>query len=82
MTATDFRIARNALCGVQVARGGEMDLHHGVVSNHRVGANVQDPTFDPNRLGDDVRYLDNETILDAQSLPVPEPPAGIAAEGG
>ena len=70
---TSFVITRNALCGVQIASSGALDLHDGEVSAHPIGANVQVDGYDPARLSDRVRYVENGRNLDATSLPVPEP---------
>jgi hypothetical protein len=74
---THFRISGGALCGVQIAQGGVLDLHDGEVSHNLVGANVQTAGFDVTRLEDDVAYVDNERTLDATVLPLPEPLDGI-----
>jgi hypothetical protein len=79
---TAFLVDGGALCGVQVACGasadgepfdvhGSLDLHHGVVSNNPIGANVQDDGFDIERLMDGVAYVDNDRNLDSTFLPVP-----------
>jgi len=73
MELTSFVITHNALCGVQIASSGAMDLHDGEVSAQPIGANVQVDGYDAGRLSDRVRYVDNGTNLDTMSLPVPEP---------
>jgi hypothetical protein len=70
---TRFRSADGALCGVQVGRGGGLDLHEGEVSQNPFGANVQDADYEVDRLRDDVRYFDNEVLLDTSALPLPDP---------
>lgn len=72
ITATRFRSDRNALCGLQIASGGSMDLHEGEVVQNPIGANVQVGGFDVTRLQDRVVYRDNDVTLDATSLPVPD----------
>ena len=67
-----FEISHNALCGVQLARGGTVDLADGDVASNPCGANVQTPEFDLDRLMDRVRWRDNEVMLDAAALPVPD----------
>ena len=67
-----FLLRRSDLTGVQLARGGEADLRHGVVRDHAIGANVQTEGFDLGRLMDDVRFEDNGRNLDAAMLPIPE----------
>ncbi len=71
-----FRSVGNALCGVHVARDGQLDLRDGEVSGNVVGANVQIEGYDLDRLRDGVIYRDNVRELDSASLPVPEPIGG------
>jgi len=85
----NFVVSASALCGVQVARGGAMDLHAGEVAWSPVGANVDSPApdFDLTRLADHVDYHDNERPLDSSRLPVPEAgrspiPSGAGAGAG
>jgi hypothetical protein len=68
-----FVIEDAVLCGVMVARDGELDLTAGVVSRCTVGACVAAPEYDVARLTDDVVYTDNGNNLDATELPLPEP---------
>lgn len=68
-----FVIQDSPQCGAQLARGGTIDLHTGVVERNAIGACIQDPTFDVARLQDDVAFRDNTTNIDATTLPVPEP---------
>lgn len=68
---TRFASSRNALCGLQLAYGGLMDLHEGRVSRNVVGVNVQTEGFDIERLTDRVIYEENERNLDSSDLPVP-----------
>lgn len=69
---TSFEILRSALCGVQVAFGGSLDLHDGVVADNLIGANVQTEEFDWDRLLDTVVFSDNERDFDSEQMPVPE----------
>lgn len=69
---TRFAVTDNAFCGIQVAVGGGMDLHHGEVRGQPIGANVQESSFDLARLMDDVRFSDNAVSLDSRILPVPD----------
>lgn len=71
LIARYFTIEHNDLIGVQMVRGGTIDLHHGVVSGHAIGANIQTEPFDVDRLMDDVVF-DNEVNFDARALPVPD----------
>jgi hypothetical protein len=66
-----FLVWRSSLCGVQVASGGQLTLHHGAVVRAAIGANVQDPGYDFTRLSDDVVYVDNDRTLDAAQLTPP-----------
>lgn len=78
-----FRVATSALCGVQIASDGQLDLSNGEVSGSPVGVNVQVPGYDLSRLTDGVEYRDNDQNLDAASLPIPSPRGlvdGAAAE--
>jgi len=70
--AERFLIADGSLAGLQLDRGGEMDLTRGEVRGHVIGAAVATEGFDTNRLTNDVAYIDNETSLDTRSLPLPE----------
>ena len=69
----DFVVTRCVLAGVDVARGGTMDLSNGEVSHCAVGANVDTDGFDVARISDSVVYRDNGTNLQAMFLPVPDP---------
>jgi hypothetical protein len=70
--ARRFAVSHAALCGVQVARSGRMDLHDGEVAFCLAGACVGVDGYDIARLSDGVRYHDNESNLDSSELPVPE----------
>ncbi len=69
---TRFRIRDNALLGLQIASDGQLDLDDGEVRGHPIGANVQVPGYDLNRLTSRVQYRDNDTNLDTATLPVPD----------
>jgi len=73
VTIERFSVATSALAGIQVA-GGDLLLSVGEVADNPIGANVQDPDFDLDRITAGVRYRDNGTNLDAERLPVPEIP--------
>jgi len=81
LEATGFEVRRSALAGIQLARGGTIDLHQGVVAENPVGANVQTEGFDVSRLQDAVVYRDNGRNLDSAMLFVPAPPAVTTAGG-
>jgi len=66
-----FRIAGNALAGVQLALEGEIDMRDGVVSDNPVGVNVQIPDYDISRLTERVVFRDNGINLDSDELPLP-----------
>lgn len=69
---TQFLVTRNALAGVLVGLGGEMDLSYGEISSNPIGASVHDSSFDVERLMDHVIYKDNDRNLDTTELPIPE----------
>jgi len=69
-----LEIARSALAGLMLSEGAQADLTTGAIHGNPIGANVQVPGYDIARLQNDVEYIDNETNLDATSLPVPAPP--------
>ena len=71
ITLTSFRVERASLVGLQLARGGTIDLSVGVVSGCPIGANVQTDAFDAARLTDRVVYRDNERNFDGSELPLP-----------
>lgn len=71
--ATGIIVSQSALCGVQLALGGTMDLHNGVIDDNPIGANVQTEDFDWDRLLDNVTFSDNERDFDSVFLPVPDP---------
>ncbi len=73
LEATRIRVSDSALCGVQLAREAQMDLHQGRISENPVGANVQIADYDLSRLRDGVVFSDNGRDLDAEALPLPEP---------
>lgn len=70
---TRFAFVRSALCGVQLSRGGTADLHEGLVAENAIGANVQTVDFDLERLNNRVIFRDNDVVIDASALPVPDP---------
>lgn len=73
-----FSIARAHLCGVQVAREGELDLAHGEVAESAIGVCLQVEGYDVGRLTDAVRYRDNGATIEATTFPVPTPTDPIA----
>lgn len=70
-TLSGFRVERAALVGLQLARGGTIDLSVGVVAGCPIGANIQTEGFDSARLADQVTYRDNERNFDGATLPLP-----------
>lgn len=67
----NFAITDNALLGVQVANGGHIELHDGVVSGHAIGVNIQDGSLDLDNLQNNVLYIDNNVTWRGHNLPVP-----------
>ena len=67
-----FEIRDSDLCGIQIVHRANVDLHHGVIAEHPVGACVQIDGYDLSRLMDGVIYRDNETSLAVTMLPVPD----------
>ena len=71
VTLDRFRIADNALAGVQIVRA-ELDLSRGEVTGHPIGTSVIDaPDYDVNRLYDRVVF-DNTRNFDTSELPIPD----------
>ncbi len=68
---TSFEVDGASPCGVVVLEDAAMDLAHGVVSHADVGACVQVPGFDPERLHADVEYRDVGVPLQATSYVLP-----------
>ena len=73
LTLTRFFVADGALCGVQVAASGGLDLADGEVARNPVGASVLVDGYDVTRLTRDVVFRGNERNIDATLLPVPDP---------
>lgn len=71
MSLRNFLIADAVLCGVQMAREASVDLVNGEIRNNLIGANVQQPDYDIDRLSAGVRYVGNGQNLDAADLPIP-----------
>ncbi len=70
---TDFEIRGNALAGVQITNMGSADLVRGTIANNPIGVNVQgDPSYDLDRLTQDVRFVDNERNIDSAVVPLPD----------
>jgi hypothetical protein len=68
-----FVVADAALCGVQVAVGGALDLSDGEIARSGIGASVLVDGYDLGRLTSGVVFRDNARNIDATVLPVPEP---------
>ncbi len=73
LRAERFAIRDAALCGLQLATDGRVDLDMGEVSGCPVGACVQVDGYDLTRLSATVDYYDNGANLQATTLPVPTP---------
>ncbi|MBI2893330.1 MAG: hypothetical protein HYY06_07235 [Deltaproteobacteria bacterium] len=69
-----FRSIDNAAVGVLVASGSELDLHEGIVSGNRIGANVQINDYDLGRLQDQVVYVGNDVNSDTTRFELSEAP--------
>lgn len=67
-----FVIDDAALCGVQIAEGGSLDLSDGEIRAASIGACVQVDGYDVERLTDDVRFVDTGTSIQTTSHYVPE----------
>lgn len=65
-------ITNNALAGIQIAAAAGLDLTVAEVSFNRIGANIQVPNYDLDRVSRDVVYVGNDTNLDAADLPLPD----------
>ncbi len=74
LSLTRFRISDNAGIGVLQGTGDAVDLVHGEVSFHVIGAVSLDAQFDAARLAGDVSYVSNEQKLSAQTVPLPKVP--------
>lgn len=70
-SAERFVFEDSALAGAQLATG-ELDLSHGVVRGHVIGAAISGSTFDLGRIQNQVIYVDNDVNLDARTLPLPD----------
>lgn len=68
-----FLLTGNAQCGLQLVGAAAADLHVGTISANPIGANVQTPDFDLARIQDRVRYVGNDTNLDATAIAAPTP---------
>lgn len=69
-----FEVSHNAVCGILIATGAEVDLRSGLVSDNPIGVNVQVEGYDLDRLMDDVTYEDNDLRLDSTFGLVPPTP--------
>jgi len=77
---SDFRIAGNALGGVQVINGGGADLSDGVIADNPIGVNIQDdPDYDFARVTESVAFVNNERNIDSAIVPIPD--TGLTATG-
>ncbi len=72
ITATHFLVTRSDMCGVEVAHDAGLDLSNGEVSHNVIGANVQVPGFNVQRISDGVYYKYNDSNLGSEMLPVPD----------
>jgi len=71
ITMQNFTISDCNLVGVALHPRGEIDLHVGNVCRNPIGVFLSE-AYTIDRLSDRVRYFDNDTDLDAATLPVPD----------
>ena len=76
LTMQNFLVSQCELVGVAVHPLGEIDLHVGDVSLNLIGVHLMG-SYDITRLMDRVRYIDNGSNLDSETLPVPGAGSGI-----
>ncbi len=72
VTLERFLIAETPLCAVQLARRAQLDLSSGTVRDAAIGACVQVPEYDVERLARDVAYVDTPTRIELTDHYVPE----------
>jgi hypothetical protein len=70
---SDFLVTNNGSFGLALDMG-QLDAERGEVSDHLIGLNVRDQSYDVGRLDRDVRYLRNQTRLAAEVIPLPKLP--------
>ncbi|RLB53431.1 MAG: hypothetical protein DRJ42_12060 [Deltaproteobacteria bacterium] len=75
--ATRFAVSNASLCGVQIADEATMNLADGEVRGAPIGACLQSDAQDVGDLQQGVRYVDNDSNLEATTLPVPAPLGGV-----
>ncbi len=71
--ATRFAVSNASLCGVQIADEATMSLADGEVRGAPIGACLQSDAQDVGDLQQGVRYVDNDSNIEATTLPVPAP---------
>ncbi len=70
-----FRVGDSAQCGLQVVGAGTFTASDGLVERNPIGLNVQAPAFDlATSIAASVRFVANQSRLDATALPLPTPP--------
>ena len=69
----NFTLSHSDLAGAVVGSGGAMDLSYGEISYNPIGAAIFDDTFDYIRLTYYVRFRENGTNLQTDTLPIPDP---------
>lgn len=75
-----FSIIDNAFCGALILEGGALEGQHGRVGGQPIGLCVQEPSFTPSSLAEDVAFT-NDRNVDRTQLsvaPPPQPPSPIA----
>lgn len=73
VSLTRFLVERAELCGLFLARDGEIDLATGVVADNPIGVCLQVDGYDVSRLSDNVFFEGNDTRIEATSHVVSEP---------
>ena len=68
-----FEIAENALCGIQIASQGDLQLQDGTVRDHIVGVSIHLDDFHLDKLTNNVVYRNNQRNLVTNALPLPLP---------
>ncbi|MBO6936337.1 MAG: hypothetical protein JJ863_15305 [Deltaproteobacteria bacterium] len=72
VTLDRFLIEDTPLCGVQLARSAQVDLSSGTVRDATIGACVQVPGYDVERLARDVEYVETATRIELTDHYVPD----------
>jgi hypothetical protein len=79
LSLSRFLLQGAHLCGVHVARDGEVDLVDGEVRENPIGVCLQVGGYDEDRLTRGVAFIDNDVNIQATTLPLPELAEAIPA---